>query len=326
MVFDAALIERFPYNFARRTFAPENGFQTSTASVALGEMKAVLDKSGREAAPSQVLVQVPAWSAFSWLRHGFSTRHGGVSTVYQPDSSPESDLNLGWTKDDDPANVAVNRLLLVAAATGTAATPLFTLRQIHSATSLAVPDATSLSSFVNSEGRALREADGLITAVPGILLGIQTADCVPVLVADTKNRVVAALHAGWRGTAARIVEQGIAQMVSGFGSHPEDIVAAIGPSIGPCCYTVGEEVHTAFTTGFSYGESLFQTSPDGTQHLDLWAANRHQLRDSGIPSSNITVIGECTGCTGLPSARRYFSHRCEHGFTGRMMNVIGIDA
>jgi YfiH family protein len=283
------------------------------------------NKLAIEAAPSQMLIQVPAWSAHPWLRHGFSTRHGGVSTFYQPESSPDSDLNLGWTKDDDPANVAVNRLLLVAAASGTAATPLFTLRQIHSATSLTVPDSASHPAFVNSEGRAVQEADGLITAAPGILLGVQTADCVPVLVADTKQRVVAAFHAGWRGTAARIVEQGIAQMVSGFGSRPEDIIAAIGPSIGACCYTVGEEVYSTFTSNFTYGESLFRGSPKGNLHLDLWEANRRQLLDSRVSSLKITVVGECTGCTGLPFARRYFSHRCEHGFTGRMMNVIGID-
>ena len=273
----------------------------------------------------QMLVQVPAWHSFPWLRHGFSTRHGGVSTVYQPASSPDSDLNLGWTADDDPANVAVNRLLLVAAASDTAATPLFTLRQVHSATSLFVPDAASLSAFVNTEGRAIKEADGLMTAAPGILLGIQTADCVPVLVADTKKRTAAAFHAGWRGTAARIVEQGIAQMVSGFGSRPGDLVAAIGPSIGACCYTVGEEVYNAFTDTFPYAKSLFARSSEAVPHLDLWEANRRQLLDSGILATNISVIAECTGCKGLPTARHYFSHRCEQGFTGRMMSIIGTD-
>ena len=272
-----------------------------------------------------ILVQVPSWSAYPWLRHGFSTRHGGVSTVYQPESSPDSDLNLGWTNDDDPTNVAVNRLLLVAAATGTAATPLFTLRQIHSATSFVVQGTASLPDFVNAEGRATQDADGLLTAIPGILLGIQTADCVPVLVADTRQRVVAAFHAGWRGTAARIVENGIGQMGAEFGSRPEDIVAAIGPSIGACCYTVGAEVQDAFTTAFDYGESLFTKVAESAPHLDLWEANRRQLLAAGLLATNIVVIAECTGCTGLPAARRYFSHRCEHGVTGRMMNVIGID-
>ncbi len=274
---------------------------------------------------SDLLVRVPAWSAYPWLRHGFSARYGGVSTAYHSGSSRDSDLNLGFTKDDDPANVIVNRLLLVAAATGSAATPLFTLSQIHAAESLTVSDSTSHSAFVNADGRAKRQADGLITASPGILLGIQTADCVPVLLADTRNRVVAAFHAGWRGTAARIVEKGIAQMMSTFGSRPQDLIAAVGPSIGTCCYTVGEEVHDAFSTAFDYCETLFRNTPESGLRLDLWEANRRQLLASGLNASSITVIGECTGCTGLPDSRCYFSHRCENGFTGRMMNVIGID-
>lgn len=276
-----------------------------------------------------MLVQVSAWKEHSWLRHGFSTRHGGVSTIYQLHGQPDSagsDLNLGWTKDDDPSNVAVNRLLLVAAATGTAATPLFSVRQVHSASSLIVPDLASLQAFVDGEGRAVQEADGLITAAPGALLGIQTADCVPVLVADTKKRVVAAFHAGWRGTVARVVEHGIAKMASAFSSRPEDMIAAIGPSIGACCYTVGEEVRSAFQASFAYGAALFRKDSEAALHLDLWEANRRQLLASGISPSNITIIGECTGCTGLPGPRRYFSHRCEHGFTGRMMSVIGIAA
>ena len=271
-----------------------------------------------------MLVQVPGWSAYLWLRHGFSTRRGGVSTVYQSHSASESDLNLGWTKDDDPANVSVNRLLLVAAATGTAGTPLFTLKQVHSARSVVISEAASLPTFIDAQGRATQEADGLITDASGILLGIQTADCVPILVADTKQRVIAAFHAGWRGTAARIVEKGIAQMVSDFNSRPQDIVAAIGPSIAACCYSVGEEVHTAFTSSFEYGETLFRANRENL-FLDLWEANRRQLTASGVSGSCITTIGECTGCAGLPSARRYFSHRREEGFTGRMMNVIGID-
>lgn len=291
----------------------------------MSEIEIAPPKSGLQSASSELLIQVPAWSAYPWLRHGFSTRHGGISTVYQSEFSSESDLNLGWTKEDDPDNVAVNRLLFVAAATGTAATPLFTLRQIHSAITLVVPAAASLPAFVNSSGRAIREADGFITAASGALLGVQTADCVPVLVADTKNRVVAAFHAGWRGTSARIVEQGISQMISEYKSRPENMIAAVGPSIGACCYTVGEEVRSSFTTRFAYGELLFQKGPEAILHLDLWEANRRQLLDSGIAPASITVIAQCTGCIGLPSSRRYFSHRCEHGFTGRLMNVIGID-
>ncbi len=277
--------------------------------------------------PVEMVVQVGAWKAIPWLRHGFSTRLGGVSTVYLPGSAGGGDLNLGWTNDDDPANVSANRRRLVDAITGTETTPLVTIRQIHEAMTLPVPAMAHAAGFTDAQGRATREADGLMTAAPGLLLGVQTADCVPVLVADTRNRAVAAFHAGWRGTAARIVEQGIARMAGEYGSRPEDLIAAVGPSIGSCCYSVGEQVYAAFTSNFSYGEALFRRGreiPDPVLYLDLWEANRRQLLASGVSPGAISILAECTGCTGLPGGRRYFSHRYEHGFTGRMMNVIGI--
>jgi len=277
------------------------------------------------------LVQVAAWNSLPWLRHGFSTRFGGVSTVYREpqDGAGQGDLNLGWTKEDEPANIAENRRRLIAAVTGSATnTSLITVRQVHSADSLVVQKMAVQPpyAFVGTEGKAILEADGLMTGAAGILLGIQTADCVPVFVVDTRLHVVANFHAGWRGTAARIVEHGVAKMVAEFGSRPEDLVAAIGPSIGACCYSVGKEVHQTFTNRFAYGETLFSRAPDSASplHLDLWEANRRQLLDSGIAAARVTLVGECTGCSGLPGPRRYFSHRCEHGFTGRMLNVIGI--
>lgn len=293
---------------------------------------------------SRMLVQVAEWKAYPWLRHGFSTRFGGVSTVYrqfQNGGSAEADastgdLNLGWTKDDDPANVVENRRRLVAAVGNpigeaesvSEAPALITARQVHSAVSLVVggSDAQSVSDFVNLEGRAVLEADGLMTSATGVLLGIQTADCVPVFVVDTRLRAVANFHAGWRGTAARVVEVGVAKMMAEFGSRPEELVAAIGPSIGACCYSVGDEVFEAFTSGFAYGEALFSRGADAgsAAHLNLWEANRRQLLDCGILAGRISVVGECTGCAGLPGQSRYFSHRCEKGFTGRMMSVVGV--
>lgn len=276
--------------------------------------------------PVEIVVRVDAWKRIPWLRHGFSTRRGGVSTVYLSESSTGGDLNLGWTKDDDPANVIANRRRLVAAVTATEATPLVTVRQVHAAVSLPVSGMAEAADFADSQGRATREADGLMTTAYGLLLGIQTADCVPVLVADTRNRAVAAFHAGWRGTAARIVEQGIARMAAEYGSRLEDLVAAVGPSIGACCYSVGEQVRDSFTSNFNYGEALFRRRLESSGpglFLDLWEANRRQLLASGISPEAITTVAQCTGCAGLPR-RRYFSHRREHGFTGRMMNVIGI--
>jgi polyphenol oxidase len=179
-------------------------------------------------------------------------------------------------------------------------------------------------------------------------VGIQTADCVPVLLADTRTRAVAAFHAGWRGTLARIVERGVGAMQLQFGSRPRDLIAAIGPAIGPCCFAVGEEVRGEFESQFAYAPELFSEVYDadpvrrkypmlfltarapghsnlGPQiHLDLWQANRRQLLDAGLRPKAITVVAGCTACSRLANGlRKYFSHRAEQGFTGRMMSVVG---
>jgi polyphenol oxidase len=286
------------------------------------------------------VVCVPGWELFPWLRHGFSTRAGGVSTVYGSSAAPAdseapaaplaSDLNLGWTADDAPEFVAENRRRFTQAiwpASANDATPvLITVRQIHSAVTL-MAAGENPAALVSETGRALCDGDGLITTTPGLLLGVQTADCVPVLVVDTARRIVAAFHAGWRGTVARIVEHGVTRLQREFGSRPESLVAAIGPSIGACCYTVGAEVYSAFHNNFHYAHALFRPSlGSGRYTVDLWEANRRQLVTAGVGTDRITVLGECTGCAGLPVQRRYFSHRLENGVTGRMLSVVGIDA
>lgn len=279
---------------------------------------------------------VPAWKRTSWLWHGFSTRQGGKSTAYCAESAP-AELNLGFTTDDDHRIVARNRRLIAAAITGDASTPLRTVRQIHSGlvVVLGAKDARSAQPH---------KADGLITDMPGLLLGIQTADCIPVLVADRKRRVVAAFHAGWRGTVKRIVETGVGRMRLEFGSQPKDLVAAIGPGIGPCCYAVGQEVLTEFESQFSYTRHLFHEMHDPktvrrksstavpsqqtpaqaltgpSLHLDLIEANRRQLLDAGLKESAIEIVGGCTSC----QTDLFFSHRAELGRTGRLLAVIGI--
>jgi hypothetical protein len=204
------------------------------------------------------------------------------------------------------------------------------VRQIHSSIVRAVrkEDVALEGTLQTKEGKAVLEGDGLITDVPGVLLGVGTADCVPVLVVDVTRRVVAAFHAGWRGTVARIVERGIATMQEEYGSRVRDMVAAIGPSIGPCCYTVGEEVSSEFGRQFRYAEELFVHPTDSREiRLNLWGANRRQLLDAGVAEAGITMVGECTGCTRDQSGGlRYFSHRAEHGIAGRMLNVIGVAA
>lgn len=269
------------------------------------------------------VVRMKEWAQFPWLRAGFSTRQGGDSSVYG-----EEELNLGWTPEDQPKTVADNRRRFVSAVTGEGSLELVTIRQIHGNVVCAVE--ADHGPLAMEEGKAILQGDGLMTSVKELLLGVQTADCTPVLVADTQERVVAAFHAGWRGTLAQIVEQGIAAMKLRYGSRSSDLIAAIGPAIGPCCFEVGPEVRSGFEEQFSCSPELFlqNGAQAGPQiHLDLFEANRRQLVDAGVAADKISVVGECTACTRLSNGRRkYFSHRSERGFTGRMLSVIGITA
>jgi hypothetical protein len=270
------------------------------------------------------IVKVEDWKQYEWLLHGFSTRQGGISQVYGG-----STLNLGWTKEDNPASVEQNRKRFVRAVCGeNADSVLVGVRQIHSGIVQAVKQEHGAveGRLQTDDGKAVLEGDGLITDLPGILLGVGTADCVPVLVIDVTKRVVAAFHAGWRGTVARIVEHGVARMQAQYGSHLVDLAAAVGPSIGPCCYTVGEEVRAEFGKQFVYSQELLSPKSEaGETRLNLWEANRRQLVDAGITEARISVIGECTACAQSQNgAKRYFSHRAEHGIAGRMLNVVGV--
>jgi len=279
---------------------------------------------------------VPAWNRLGWLWHGFSTRMGGLSRAYCAEGSP-GELNLGFTAADSAEAVAANRQLLAEAVTGDAATPIATIRQIHSNTVV-------VAGRQSASRKPPPKADGVMTDEPGLLLGVLTADCIPVLVADRKRRAVAAFHAGWRGTVQRIVEAGVGRMRLEFGSAPEDLVAAIGPGISQCCYNVGDEVLAAFESQFAYARELFVEVEDpdpvrarypmlflnqrapGHQpvgrklHLNLIEANRRQLLAAGLRPAAIQLAGCCTSC----QPELFFSHRASGGHAGRMMSVIGI--
>lgn len=184
-------------------------------------------------------------------------------------------------------------------------------------------------------------ADAAVTNASRLLLSVQTADCVPILLVDPKKRATAAIHAGWRGTLARIAEKTVGRMRQEFGCQPSDLLAAIGPSIGPCCYEIGVELVTKFTALFADGHEYFdeprtgdepnpiqwlnmrppghQPAP-GNVHLDLRKANVSQLTSSGICAANIFVSDLCTAC----NPNLLFSFRREGPHSGRMMSVIGI--
>ena len=187
---------------------------------------------------------------------------------------------------------------------------IVTVRQIHSCIVL---EAEELSEG-GSEGG---EGDALICREPGTVVGVRTADCVPVLIADPVTKAVAAIHAGWRGTAGNIVAAAVARLCRDAAVLPQNLRAAVGPSIGPCCYETGPEVAQQFAPEFQSG-----TTTSGTAHLDLRSANEKQLRDAGIIS--IWKAGECTFCTSDYEGSRYYSFRRERENAGRMISYIGI--
>jgi polyphenol oxidase len=273
-------------------------------------------------------------AALPWLVHGFSTRAGGFSKAYAGRA-----LNLGFTAHDSPVAVERNRQAFsaeVVAKAGKKAAPwpIVTVRQIHS-------DLIHCVSGIPEKPVA---GDGLVTSRPGILLAVLAADCLPIILADTKRHAVGVFHAGWRGTVKRIVEKGVGEMRKHFGIRPADLRAVIGPGIRSCCYQVGTEVRDAFESQFSYASELFRHTKETDEihekypllfltsrapghselpqqiFLDLAEANRRQLLDAGLLKKNISEIALCTACrTDL-----LFSHRAEHGVTGRMMAVAGI--
>jgi len=268
----------------------------------------------------------------SWLVHGFSTRLGGTSRAYGRNS-----LNLGFTKQDSRAAVQRNRMIFLetlGARRGKKLWPLVTMRQVHS----------DLIHCVEAVPEQTLVGDGLITAVPQLLLAVLTADCIPVILVDTKKHAAGVFHAGWRGTVKRIVEKGVGEMRRCFGTRARDIKAAIGPGVHNCCYSVGEEVRAQFESQFDYADKLFhevkESDPIREKYpllfltarapghselpknifLDLVEANRRQLMDTGVSPKNIDTSQLCTSCrTDL-----LFSHRKENGNTGRMMAVVGI--
>jgi polyphenol oxidase len=271
------------------------------------------------------ILQASALAGIPWLLHGFSTRPGGVS-----DLRGERVLNLGFAEWDTNENVLKNRSRFQSAL-GAENLALVALSQIHS-------DVVQLFDVPSA---APCRGDALTTNRSGLLLAVQTADCVPILLVDPRNRAIAAVHAGWRGTLQRIVAKTIGKMHMHFGTRPDDLLASIGPSIGGCCYEVGAEVAAAFQSQFPNASDWFDElrtgeepdplrwlnrAPAGHQPppkkvlLDLRKANRAQLAEAGLPVRNISVHDFCTAC------RRdlLFSYRKEGSTTGRLLSVIGI--
>lgn len=241
------------------------------------------------------------------FRHGFSTRAGGVS------APPFDTLNLGMKWGDARAHVIENRRRLQVA---TGVERIFVARQVHGANVLQVNGGDVPADV------AQIEADGLFSDAPGIAIGVYVADCIPVLMADARTGVFAAVHAGWRGTLAGVVPAAVRRMVDELGARPEDLRIALGPAIGVCCFEVGDEVvdavARAMPRAMAPAARAIQRAANGRAHIDLKRLNVMLLEAEGVPASAIDAGPECTSC----DRARFFSYRRDKGETGQAIGFI----
>lgn len=257
--------------------------------------------------PKNRLFRFSKLSQIEGITHFVTTRIGGES------EGAYSSFNLSEYTGDDPARVAANRLSLCVEI-GIPGTNLFVPYQTHS-DRIAVLDELFLQKTAEEKHNALQNVDALITNQIGVCIGVTTADCVPILLYDPINQVVAAVHAGWRGTIANIASKTVETMVAQFGSQPNDLIAAIGPSIGPDSFEVGEEVAQQFEAS-GYSQCVLRNREKPT--VDLWKTNCTILTESGIPFDQIEIAGVCT----YIAHQTYFSARRLGIHSGRSVSGI----
>ena len=245
--------------------------------------------------------------------HGLTGRLGGVS------QAPYDSLNMALHVGDVPENVWQNRQRFFHAL-GLKAEELVTPEQVHG-------DHIERVSR-RQAGRGAREysdsipqTDALITDEPGLPLMLCFADCTPILFLDPEHRAVGIAHGGWKGTVQKIAQKTAMRMQQEFGTKPEELLAAIGPSIGPCSYEVGDEVAGKFRSAFAGHDELLQQNAEGDYQLDLWQANRVQLLEAGLKDEHIDRADTCTAC----KHQWFFSYRADGGKTGRMAAVIALN-
>jgi len=261
-----------------------------------------------------------AFDAHAGLLAVVTTRHGGEST------GPYATMNLGGQTGDDPQAVRRNRAR-AASLVGSETARLTFGRQVHSASVAQVERGTT--------GGAFDDTDALVTDAVGVPLVILTADCAAIFLFDPVHHAIGIAHAGWRGTVAGIAEKTVERMHDAFGSSPADLLAGIGPSIGPCCYEVGEEVIAAVDAALPEHADEVLVEPDmasagsfrasvneGRRHFDLWRANELILMQAGLREEQIDVARLCTSCR----TDMFYSHRAEKGITGRFGGIIMLGA
>lgn len=247
------------------------------------------------------------------ITHFATTRTGGKS------SGIASSLNMGFVESDSAHNVIENRKA-VAAILGIPAESLVFTHQTHS-TNIKILTGNEKGLGLIPGQEAFRDVDALICDVPGICPVAKGADCVPVLLCDPVRKVVATIHAGWRGTVAHICSKTVTKMIQEKGCSPSDILAGIGPSNGPCCYEVGEDVATEVRSAFGKNEVLLRDKGMGKYLFNMWEANRLSLLEAGLNPVNIEIMGRCTAC----EPDFFFSSRRDGKHTGRMAAGIMIN-
>lgn len=239
--------------------------------------------------------------------NGFSTRLGGVSAF------PAGDLNLAGYHEDSADNIEENRRRLLRLFPGDYT--LASCWQVHGADVRVIENAADAD-----DGN--HKFDALVSDLRNVLIGVKTADCVPVLLGDVRTKAFAAIHAGWRGTVESIVSSAIKKMRDHYGTKPVDLICAIGPAAGCDNYEIGQDVIDAFRANFSDSDDLFRPTRAGHALIDLHSANKKQLLSTGVREENIYVAPFCT----MERTDLFFSYRREkqiHGKTGRLMSVIG---
>jgi len=247
------------------------------------------------------------------IRHGFSTRMGGVST------GAFTSMNLSFTRGDDPEKVMEN-FRRFGAAVGAAPEQMVFTDQTHTVNVKTVTDADCGRGILRD--RDYHDIDGIVTDCPGVCLVTFFADCVPLFFVDPVKKVIGLSHSGWRGTVGKIGMETVTLMKERFGCRPEDIIAAIGPSICRDCYEVGRDVADAFRASFTEAQysRMITSKPDGRYLLDLWQANAFILEDSGILSGHIAMPDICTCC----NSETMWSHRRTGALRGSLAAFLMI--
>ena len=234
--------------------------------------------------------------------HGFLGRRGGKS------AGAFAGLNLSFRVGDDPAIVKDN-FCDVKKAVGVHNLKVVTMKQVH---------GDHIADAADPGVKEIGEADGMVAVKPGIFLGVLTADCAPILFSVPEKKLAAVVHAGWRGTLAGIAPKMVRHLSERYGVDPASIETALGPTIGPCCYEIGEDVSNPLTARWGSAAKGSLGSRGGKQYLDIRELNRRQLAAAGVPSGQIDIIGGCTSCD-----KDFFSYRRDGKETGRQLSFIG---